>query len=409
MRIDYKIQDKFDFWLIIPAVLLICVGLAAIYSSTINHPAVHNNFQRQLTWGIISVIVFLITYSLPTNTFKYIGIPAYILSAILLVAVLVIGRKVSGAKSWIYFGSFGFQPSEFAKVGTIFALSAFLARSNSDIDSLKDVVIALAIGLFPVGLILLEPDMGTSFTFMAVILFLLFWKGISLFGLFVVLSPGFVALASLFGLQYFIASIVLVIVILLLFKKDVLTSGSILALNLGAGFFTDVVFHALSPHQQKRIESFINPSADPLGAGYNAIQAKVAIGSGGLFGKGFLAGNQTQLQFIPEQWTDFIFCVIGEEFGFIGSVIVLVLFLILILRILKIATLAKDEFFSLVLIGILILYFVHLIINIGMVVGIMPIIGIPLPFVSYGGSSLVVNMFLLGIAANVYRTRKNYT
>lgn len=409
MRIDYKIQDKFDFWLIIPAVLLICVGLTAIYSSTINHPAVQNNFQRQLTWGIISVIVFLITYSLPTNTFKYIGIPSYILSATLLVAVLVIGRKVSGAKSWIYFGSFGFQPSEFAKIGTIFAMSAFLARSNSDIDSLKDVVIALVIGLFPVGLILLEPDMGTSFTFMAVILFLLFWKGISLFGLFVVLSPGFVALASLFGLQYFIASIVLVIVLLLLFKKDVLTSGSILALNLGAGFFTDVVFHALSPHQQKRIESFIDPSADPLGAGYNAIQAKVAIGSGGLFGKGFLAGNQTQLQFIPEQWTDFIFCVIGEEFGFIGSIIVLVLFFILLLRILKIATLAKDEFFSLVLIGILILYFIHFIINIGMVIGIMPIIGIPLPFISYGGSSLVVNMFLLGIAANVYRTRKNYT
>lgn len=409
MRIDYKLQDKFDLWLIIPATALVCIGLAAIYSSTINHPDVHTNFQRQLTWGIISLIVFFITYSLPTNSFKYVGIPSYVLSIILLIAVLVIGRKVSGAKSWLYFGGVGFQPSEFAKIGTIFAIAAYLSRTNSNIESIKDIAIALLIGLFPVGLILLEPDMGTSLTFMALILILLFWKGISLFGLFVVLSPGVVAISSLFGIYYFIGALVIVLAVLFLFQKDILTSGSILALNLGAGFFTDVVFRALSPHQQKRIQSFIDPGADPLGAGYNAIQAKVAIGSGGLFGKGFLAGNQTQLQFIPEQWTDFIFCVIGEEFGFIGSVLVLGLFLILILRILKIATSAKDEFLGLVLIGILVIYFIHLVINIGMVVGIMPIIGIPLPFVSYGGSSLVVNMFLLGIVANIYRTRKNYT
>jgi rod shape determining protein RodA len=409
LRIDYKLQDKFDLWLIIPATMLICIGLVAIYSSTINHPAVHANFQRQMTWGIVSLIIFFITYSLPTNSFKYIGIPTYIFSILLLIAVLVVGRKISGAKSWLYFGGFGFQPSEFAKIGTIFAIAEFLSRTNANIDSLKDIAIALVIGLLPVGLILLEPDMGTSLTFMALILILLFWKGISLFGLFVVLSPGFVALTSLFGIYYFITALVLVVVVLLLFQKDILTSGSILALNLGAGFLTDIAFRALSPHQQTRIQSFIDPGADPLGAGYNAIQAKVAIGSGGLFGKGFLAGNQTQLQFIPEQWTDFIFCVIGEEFGFLGSFFVLGLFMVMILRILKIATSAKDEFLSLVLIGILIIYFVHLMINIGMVVGIMPIIGIPLPFLSYGGSSLVVNMFLLGIAANIYRTRKNYT
>jgi rod shape determining protein RodA len=409
LRIDYKLQDKFDFWLFIPAIMLICIGLAAIYSSTINHPTVQYNFQRQLIWAIISLIVFFITYSIPTKSFKHIGTPAYLVSIILLLAVLVIGRKVSGAKSWLYFGALGFQPSEFAKIGTLFAVAASLSRTNSNIESMKDIVIALTIGLLPIALILLEPDMGTAIIFLALILMLLFWKGISLFGLFVVLSPGFVALASLFGIYYFIGALVIVFVGLLLFQKDILTGGSILALNLGAGFFTDLVFHALSPHQQKRIQSFIDPSADPLGTGYNAIQAKVAIGSGGLFGKGFLEGHQTQLQFIPEQWTDFIYCVIGEEFGFIGSVIVLGLFMIILLRILKIATSAKDEFLSMLLVGILALYLIHVIINIGMVVGIMPIIGIPLPFVSYGGSSLVVNMFLLGIAANIYRTRRNYT
>src|SRR5690606_7131254 len=153
----------------------------------------------------------------------------------------------------------------------------------------------------------------------------IFWKGISLFGLFVVLSPALVAVSSLFGTIYFIVSLVLILVGLLFFRKDIFFSGSIFALNIGAGFFADYVYRALSPHQQKRIQSFIDPMADPLGAGYNAIQAKVAIGSGGLFGKGFLQGNQTQLQYIPEQWTDFIFCVIGEEFGFVGSVTTLVL------------------------------------------------------------------------------------
>jgi rod shape determining protein RodA len=260
-----------------------------------------------------------------------------------------------------------------------------------------------------VGLILLEPDMGTALVFIGIILTMIFWKGISLFGLFIVLSPGFVALSSLFGIYYFVASLIIVSVALLLFRKDIFFSGSIFALNLGAGFFTDYVYNILSPHQQNRIKSFIDPMADPLGAGYNAIQARVAIGSGGFWGKGFLAGNQTQLQFIPEQWTDFIYCVIGEELGFIGSFITLVLFLILFIKILKIASSAKDEFLSLVSIGILAVFFVHLMVNIGMTVGIMPVIGIPLPFVSYGGSSLMVNLFMLGIVANVYRTHKNFT
>ena len=322
--------------------------------------------------------------------------------------MLVIGRRIYGQRSWFGFGSFGFQPSEFAKIGTILGLAYFMSRKNVNIETFKDIFISLGIGLLPVGLIFLQPDMGTSFVFFALILIMLFWKGISLFGLFVVLSPAIVALSSLFGPLYFVFTMLLVLVALILFKKDIFFSGAILALNLGAGFFTDYMYRALSPHQQKRILTFINPGSDPLGSGYNAIQAKVAIGSGGLFGKGFLAGNQTQLQYIPEQWTDFIYCVIGEEFGFIGSFIVLMLFLYIFLRIIKIASLTKDEFISLTLVGILSVYFIHVLINIGMVTGLIPVIGIPLPFVSYGGSSLLVNMFMLGIVANIYRTRKNY-
>lgn len=409
MRIDYKLNDKFDLGLAIPAFILFCIGLAAIYSSTFNNPHASGNFEKQIIWGIGSFILFLIVYSIPTNTFKTFALPAYLISLFLLIVVVAIGKRVYGAKSWLGIGGLGFQPSEIAKLGTILMLASFLSRMNTNIDSLKDIIIALAIGFLPVGLIMIEPDLGTSIVFIGLILAMLFWKGISLFGLFVVLSPGMSAIASLFGTYYFIGALVIVFMLLIFFRKDIFSSGSIFALNLGAGFFTKFVYDLLSPHQQTRIRSFINPSADPLGAGYNAIQAKVAIGSGGLLGKGFLAGTQTQLQFIPEQWTDFIYCVIGEEFGFIGAIITLALFLYLFNRILKLAGSAKDEFLSLTLIGILAVYFIHLMINIGMVVGIMPVIGIPLPFVSYGGSSLVSDVLMLGIAANIYRTRRNYT
>lgn len=409
MRIDYNLKDKFDFGLFIPAIALIIIGLAAIYSSTFNHPTASGNFERQLVWFLASLIIFFIIYYLPNNIFAMIPIPTYLFSLLFLIVVIVVGRKVSGARSWLDLGPFGFQPSEIAKIGTVLALSSFLSRRNTDIDSFKDIILSLSIGLVPVLLILLEPDMGTSIVFLGTILVLIFWKGISLFGLFIVLSPGFVAISALFGFFYFVASLLLVVIMLFLFRKDIFFSGSIFALNLAAGFFTDNLYNALSPHQQKRIQSFIDPNSDPLGSGYNSIQAKVAIGSGGFFGKGFLQGNQTQLQYIPEQWTDFIYCVVGEEFGFIGSIIVLALFLYLFLRILKIASTTKDEFLSLSLIGFLSVYVIHFIINIGMVVGILPVIGIPLPFVSYGGSSLLVNMIMLGIIANVYRNRKNYT
>lgn len=409
MRVDYKLSDKFDFGLFIPALLLMLIGFAAIYSATLSHPTAAGNFERQVMWGFISMIVFFVIYFLPTNFFKMLSSPVYLTSILLLIAVVTIGKTVSGQKSWLMIGPFGFQPSELAKLGVIMALAAFLSKKSTNIESFKDIVLALMIGLLPVMLVLLEPDLGSSIIFLGVILILIFWKGISLFGLFVVLSPAFVAVASLFGIYSLIGSLIIIAVAMLLFRKDLFLSASVFALNLAAGFFTDYIFKAFSPHQQRRIEAFIDPMTDPLGSGYNSIQAKVAIGSGGLFGKGYLSGNQTQLQYIPEQWTDFIYCVIGEEFGFLGAIIVLGLFTYLFVRLLKIASATKDEYMSLIIIGVMSVYLIHYLINIGMVIGIFPVIGIPLPFVSYGGSSLLVNFIMLGIAANIYRNRKNYT
>ncbi|GJQ32701.1 MAG: hypothetical protein HBSAPP04_15400 [Ignavibacteriaceae bacterium] len=215
--------------------------------------------------------------------------------------------------------------------------------------------------------------------------------------------------ASLFGPWYIAGAFVIVAAFLFTFKKNIFITTALLGVNFASAFFVKYLFDILSPHQKKRILSFVDPNADPLGAGYNAIQAQIAIGSGGLTGKGFMSGNQTQLQFIPEQWSDFIFCVIGEEFGFVGTMLILVMFMVIFLRMLKIATEIRNQFLSLVVVGILSIFTVHFAINIGMVLGIMPVIGIPLPFVSYGGSSLLSNFIMLGIVYNIYRSRQMLT
>lgn len=366
--------------------------------------------MKQAAFLVVAIGVFFAVYLSNVRLFNFLPAPAYMLALLLLVAVLVIGKKVYGQKCWIDLGPVSFQPSEFAKIATVFLLSYFLSRERTDINSLKDILIALAIGLFPVGLILLEPDMGTALIFFIITLTMLFWKGLDVFGIFVVLSPGIVIFSSMFGMISFISVLVVIVGLLFYFRRNLFLSASIFVMNLASGFFFDAVYKMLSPHQKKLIESFIDPNSDPLGSGYNALQVKVAIGSGGFFGKGFMNGNQTQLRFIPQQWTDFIFCVIGEEFGFIGAVITISLFLALFIRLLKIASFAKEknEFHSLLVIGILAVLFGHFMVNISMNVGLLPIIGIPLPYMSYGGSSLVVNFFMLGVAANIYKGRKQH-
>jgi rod shape determining protein RodA len=383
--------------------------LIAIYSSTLNHPTAGGNFNKQLSWALISLLAFFVVYYLPPRTFKLFSISSYLFSIFLLVVVLFVGKTISGSKSWIALGSLGFQPAEFAKIGIILLMSYWLTKKDVDINNFKDLFLTLSIGSLPVILILLEPDMGTAIVFIMIILVMIFWSGISLFGLFVVLSPGIAIFSSLFGLIPFLLTLFLILVALFFFKQNLFTSATIFVVNLGAGFVFDILFGYLQPHQQRRIQSFLDPNADPLGAGYNALQAKVAIGSGGFFGKGFLEGNQTQLRFIPEQWTDFIYCVIGEEFGFLGSGFVIILFMILFVRILGVSQLLNDKFGVLVLIGTVALFFSHFAINIGMNVGISPVVGLPLPFLSYGGSSLIVNMILIGMVMNIYKNRKYHS
>ncbi len=406
MKLGGKLTSRFDFIIIAAVAFLLVFGLLAIYSSTQNVFQVRNNFEKQLFALGLSLIIFTVIYFLPTTLIRTAVPWGYGLSIFLLLAVLVFGKTINGAKAWIVLGPLNLQPAEFSKIATLLALAAFLDEKGADLDDIKTILKYLGIGLFPVVLIMLQPDLGSSLVFFGMLLALLFWRGISTFGLFVVLAPPLVMVASLFGPWYIAGAFVIVAAFLFTFKKNIFISVALLGVNFASAFFVKYLFNILSPHQKKRILSFVDPNADPLGAGYNAIQAQIAIGSGGLTGKGFMAGNQTQLQFIPEQWSDFIFCVIGEEFGFVGSILILIMFIIIFMRMLKIATEIRNQFLSLVVVGILSILAVHFAINIGMVLGIVPVIGIPLPFVSYGGSSLLSNFIMLGIVYNIYRGRQ---
>ena len=408
MRIGSKLQDKFDFTIFFSVVALLLIGIVSIYSATYNHPTAKGNLNKQIFFMLISIFILFVVYFLPAVTFRILALPSYIFSLLILVAVLFFGNTVYGAKSWMTIGAFGFQPSEFAKIGLIFFLAFWLTDSKRDINNMKDLFFTILVGLIPIFLILLEPDMGTAIVYAGISLVMVFWSGLNLFGLFVLLSPGIILFASLFGTIPFLVTLFLMLIALYFFKQNLFVSASVFVINLSAGFVFEFLLKMLKPHQVKRLQSFVDPYADPLGAGYNALQAKVAMGSGGLLGKGFLEGNQTQLRFIPEQWTDFIYCVIGEEFGFVGSIIVLAIFLTLFIRLLNLVDIAGDKFGKLTIIGILTLFFIHFTINIGMNLGITPVIGLPLPFVSYGGSSLLTDMVLIGVVLNIYKNRKHH-
>ncbi len=240
------------------------------------------------------------------------------------------------------------------------------------------------------------------------LLIILYWAGASNFLLLTLLAPGAAVIATLSGTTAFVIVLILTATVIFLLKENRLLSVFVFSLTVLMGMSVQFLFGRLAPHQQKRILIFLNPDADPLGAGYNVMQSKIAIGSGGLFGKGYLQGSQTQLNFLPAQWTDFIYCVPSEEFGFFGAFTILLLLTLLMARGVQIASLVKNRYASIVAIGVVSAFAVHTVINIGMAMGIMPVIGVPLPFMSYGGSNMLTNMMMAGLLLNMYANRKEY-
>jgi rod shape determining protein RodA len=400
------IADKIDFKILIPFLGLVLISLLSVYSAT-NLPGQYSIFVKHVLWIFSGLLVALFFYFFPVQKLIRLSVWLYILSTIFLVIVLFIGKKTSGSESWIQVGRFQFQPSEFAKFTTILILAYFLSRRNVEPDRIITLIVSAVLTLIPIFLVILQPDLGTAIVFGSIFLGVTFWAGVPAFWLILILSPMVVILASFLSMKIFIIALILTTLVFILIRRSLILTFLIIALNLMVGLTSEHIYHkVLKPHQQKRIATFLNPSSDPLGAGYNVIQSKIAIGSGGLTGKGFLKGTQTQLRFVPAQWTDFIFCVPAEEFGFIGSAIILILYFILLWRILNLASILKQRFASLVAIGIFSTWAFHVVVNIGMTLGLLPVIGIWLPFLSYGGSAMWMNMAMVGLLLNFYANRR---
>ena len=400
-------KEYFDRTTFLTCLGLIAIGLLSIYSATFDKNAAAS-FHRQIVWCTIGLVLMLVTAFTPLRVIQRSSMVIFAGSLLVLAAVLAVGHRAYGSMSWFGFGGVGGQPSEFVKITTILALASFLSRSDTSMGNIRDVAIAFGIVLLPISLIMMEPDLGTSLTFLGMFVPVLFWAGASNFLIVAVVAPAVVALAAIIGTTSFLIALAVIGTALYIFREDRFFSAVMFGVNAMIGIFVQVVYEKLPLYQQKRISTFLDPNNDPLGAGYNVIQAKVAIGSGGFLGKGYLQGTQTQLNFIPKQWTDFIFCVTGEEFGFLGSIIILGLFAVLLIHGLRLGYVVKNRFGSIIAVGIVSLFAVHVFVNVGMSVGLMPVIGIPLPFLSYGGSSLCSYMIMVGLLMNVYANRKEY-
>jgi rod shape determining protein RodA len=402
------LKEYFDYKALLICLGLVAVGLLSVYSATYDVGAAAA-FEKQLVWAGIGLVALVAAAIFPLKTLQRISLPLYVVTLGVLLVILVIGHAVAGSKSWIGIArGFGGQPSEFAKVTTVLALAAFLARTAISLSNPRHLILAIGIVVLPMMLILAEPDLGTSVVFFLMLLPVLYWAGASNFVLAAILAPLIAAAGALFGTLVFLVSLMTSGALLYAARQNRFAAAVAFALTLAVGLSVQAAYERLPAYQQKRISTFMNPGSEQKGAGYNVYQSKVAIGSGGFFGKGYLQGTQTQLNFIPEQWTDFIFCVPGEEFGFVGASIVIGLFTGLLLHGVNIAGLSKNKFASSASIGITGVFGVHVLINVGMSMGLLPVIGIPLPFLSYGGSALVANMAMVGLLMNFYSNRKEH-
>jgi rod shape determining protein RodA len=401
------VNERIDLRTVLAALGLTAIGIVSVYSATYDARA-SEIFYRQLFFLGAGLIAAAAVAVMPFRLLQFISYPSYALSLLLLVAVLLIGRTVSGSTSWFNLGLFRLQPAEFAKITTVLALATYLSRPEVSLSSFRHLAVVGGIVGAPMVLILRQPDTGTAIIYAGMLLPILYWGGATRFTLTAILAPVAAAVAALFGTTPFLVAIVIFGILLYLSKENRLLAAVAFSLMVLVGISVQYIYDGLRPYQQKRIATFLDPAADPLGAGFNILQSKVAIGSGGLVGKGYLHGSQTQLNFIPEQWTDFIFCVPGEEFGFLGAATVLALFLVLFLRGVGIASSVRSRFASYVAIGITGTLATHMVINVGMALGLLPVIGVPLPFLSYGGSALVTSLLMVGILLNLHLHRKEY-
>ncbi len=386
-------------WFIILTYLILCIiGWFNIHAAVYDpeNPSIidlDTNYGKQLIFIISAVIIGFAILLLDSKFFNTFSPVFYGLTLILLILVLIIGRNVGGNQAWIPIGSFRLQPSEFAKFATCLLLARYLRSGMIKVQDLRTQLVAAFIILIPTALILLQPDAGSALTFSSLIL-VLYREGLS--GYFLIIEALSIILFILTVLynKFYVLTGVFVIAgsLIYLYRKNrriITVLGFGVVFSILFVFSVDFAYNSiLKPHQKSRIDVILGKVNDPRGIGYNLNQSKIAIGSGGLWGKGYLQGTQTKYNFVPEQSTDFIFCTVGEEWGFAGCFVVIGLYLFLLLRIITIAERQRSSFSRIYGYGVASILFFHFFISIGMTIGLIPVIGIPLPFLSYGGSSL---------------------
>ena len=407
MTRERNIYGKIDWITVWLYIILVLMGWVSVYASVYDesHSSILDISQRygkQMIWilasGIIAFMIMLLDAKV-YNAFAYI---IYGLSILVLLAVLSIGTEISGSKSWFQIGGVAIQPAEFAKFATCLALARYLSSYATDINVLRTKIISTILIFAPAILILLQNDTGSAVVYIALIL-VLYREGLSGYFLISGVIAVVLFIMTLLINQYIMTVVLTVLAVLVYYNNRFLRRRWWIIIivwlaSIGFVYTVDYVFdNFLEDHQKTRINILLGKESDPKGAGYNINQSKIAIGSGGLIGKGFLQGTQTKYNFVPEQSTDFIFCTVGEEWGFAGSTVVIVLFVYLLYRLVKMAERQRSDFSRIYGYGVVSILFFHFLVNIGMTIGLVPVIGIPLPFFSYGGSSLWAFTILLFI------------
>jgi rod shape determining protein RodA len=396
-----------DLPLAFAAIGLVVVGLLTVYSAT-SVPGMHEGlWVRQLVWAFVGLGAACVVAAIPYRAYDTLSWPLYGISLLFLALVLVMGSSAMGAKRWLDLGPIKFQPSEIAKIATVLVLARFLDNPKLNLRRVRFWLPALAIVLVPFALVAKEPDLGTSLSFPVILVIMYYWAGMPVSQLLLGLSPVFngvlfFATGSLWAFAGLFA------VMLGIIRPRLPALIAVLLLNGAVAYALPHVWNHMHDYQRRRIETFLNPGNDPYGSGYQIIQSKIAIGSGGVTGKGYLKGTQKALAFLPMRHTDFIYSVVGEELGLIGALTVVLLYLLLILRGYFIAASARSGFASLTAVGLVAALFYHIMVNMLMTIGWAPVTGLPLPLISYGGTALIVNGIQLGLLQNVAIRRQEF-
>ena len=368
-------------------------------------PVTEGLWVRHAIWLAVGLASFLAVGRVAARWFEWVAMPAYVFWVAVLAITLLVGTgfgTAAGTKSFLALGGFRFQPAEAAKLATILALAKLLSARDAPPQSLQELLRPAALVLVPLGLVILQPDLGTAIAFVGIFFAALFWAGTPWPLLIFTMSPA-LGLLLAFSVPLWSAYIAVLVAGLYLHRRRLFLVESVVVVlaNVAAGAVAQPLWNSLADYQRNRILVFLDPMLDPQGAGWQIVQSKVAVGSGGFLGKGFTAGTQKRLNFLPEQHTDFVFSVVGEEFGFLGALLVLALFGYLFWQMIQMAEISKSPFAGSVVFGTFGAWLTHVFVNVGMTIGLVPVTGIPLPFVSYGGSFLVMSWTAAGIAARL--------